>query len=158
MDSFRGQITDVRSRREQEASSLQQQSSSLKQQLSTEQNEYDKKLAALVGMSSNRDQELLQTMEAKMDTLEENNKRLMNWQQDFKSRTVTWRQEVERRVQQLQETRPQLRTSVPASFLETGSGSEVEALRAMNAELTKENARLTSEDAALDERVKHVEQ
>jgi len=183
MDSFRGQIGDVRSRREQEASSLQQQSSSLKQQLttsmgetvekieqmrqqldakfqqlSTEQNEYDKKLAALVGMSSNRDQELLQTMEAKMDTLEENNKRLMNWQNDFKSRTLTWRQEVERRVQQLQETRPQLRTSVPSSFVETGSGSEVEALRAMNAELTRENARLTKEDKALDERVKHIEQ
>ena len=46
-------------------------------QLSAEQTEYDKKLSAMVGMASNRDQELLQNMEAKIYELEQNNKRLL---------------------------------------------------------------------------------
>ena len=71
-------------------------------QLSAEQTEYDKKLSAMVGMASNRDQELLQNMEAKIYELEQNNKRLLDWQDGFKTRTLTWRQEVERRIQQLQ--------------------------------------------------------
>jgi len=187
MDEYRSEIGNLRTRREREATSLHEQTAELKEQLSgqmsetvqqieqmraqttqkfaqlsAEQTEYDKKLSAMVGMASNRDQELLQNMEAKIYELEQNNKRLLDWQDGFKTRTLTWRQEVERRIQQLQSGPSGAPAMQPSSLIQTAAGtaesSEVEHLRAMNAELLRENTRLVAEDKKMDARVQKIEQ
>jgi len=182
MDDFRSEIRDVRTHREEEATKIHEESSALKNEMTTEmgqaverieamrsdtsrkfdalsaeQEQYDKKLAAMIGTANNRDQGQINSMQAKISELEGNNQKLREWQTTFKRKTSNWRQDVEHRIHELTAPGGDNHLRI-ASLLETSSTSEVQRLRSLQEKLQNDNSHLSTDEKSLEERAKHLEE
>merc|ERR1719352_2102754 len=87
-----------------------------------------------------KDARELQTVQQRMNALEQDHDRLDEWQRSFKHRTLAWRQEVERRLGQLPgqlgtddvDLQANASLSEASSFIEEAQGSDAAALKAEN--------------------------
>merc|ERR1719482_2298949 len=66
------------------------------------QKEYRAKLEHVSGFTANHDDHLIQQLEDQAFHLEQSHTRLMDWQRKEKHQTKAWRNEVERRLMQLE--------------------------------------------------------
>lgn len=196
MDGFHQQLKEVQQSRVNEAAQLRSAVDSVKQSLtqtmqatgqniahmkegaeqaykgmSDKQQELSTALLQASNDAAGKDARELQTVQQRVDALEQDHDRLDEWQRSFKHRTLAWRQEVERRLGQLPgqlgadvDLQANASLSEASSFIEEAQGSDAAALkaenqqlRAMNAELMKENEHLYEQDSLLDKRVEALE-
>jgi len=180
MDEFHTEIKDVRKRREQEAMTIHEESGALKgemtqqmgetverveamrsqtsqkfEALSNEQEQYDKKLAATIGMSNNREQQEIAKMQQKITDLEANKARLLEWQTAFKRRTAQWKDDVEKRIHTLTQPGKDPNLREESSLLETGE--EVDRLRKLRDDLMNDDSKLINNKSKLQARAHHLQ-
>jgi len=126
MEAFKARLAEIRKSREEEAIGLHNDISDVKGELfnvlnattnqielmkhgthdafkrmEREQKEFDRMLVNASQMTSDHDDDKIQELAELMQGLEGNHSRLMNWQKQFKHYTSAWRQEVQRKIQEL---------------------------------------------------------